>query len=187
MSLFARVSKIGNCWYIYGRFNHYIYLCELLTFHCNSYQRNSDTNEDNNCIQPYVSFESLLWNAISGSSYYKERKCSECNNDNFVKKIIFNGEVQVIKVFHLLRACDTNQKLNRLKVQIPFEVDLKSCLPYFANASDSIYILFAAINFYGPTVISGHYICHLFTKNYEKLYDDKTFTTKATKTVLGDQ
>ena len=104
-----------------------------------------------------------------------------------MKKIIFNGEVQVTKVFHLLRACDTNQKPNRLKVQIPFEVDLKSCLPYFANASDSIYILFAAINFYGPTVISGHYICHLFTKNYKKLYDDKTFTTKATKTVLGDR
>ena len=60
-------------------------------------------------------------------------------------------------------------------------------IPSFANASDSIYILFAAINFYGPTVTSGHYICHLFTKNYVKLCDDKTVTTKATKTVLGDR
>ena len=124
---------------------------------------------------------------MSGSSDYRERKSSECNDGNILKEIIFNGEAQVIKVFHLLRECDTNQKPNRLKVQIPFEVDLKSFLPSFANASDSIYILFAAINFYGSTVTYGHYICHLFTKNYTKLCDDKTVTTKATKTVLGDR
>ena len=93
----------------------------------------------------------------------------------------------MIKVFHLLRACDTNQKPNRLKVKIQFEVDLKSFLPSFENASDSIYILLAAINFYGQTVGSRHYNCYLFTKNYTKLCDNKTVTTKATKTVLGDQ
>ena len=92
---------------------------------------------------------------MSGSSDYRERKCSEYNNGNIFKEIIFNGEVQVIKVFHLLRACDTNQKPNRLKVKIPFEVDLKRFLPSFANTNYSIYILFAAINFYGPTVTSG--------------------------------
>ena len=112
-----------------------------------------------------VSFENLLWNTMSGSSDYRERKCSECNNGNIFKEIIFNGESQVIKVSHLLRAYNTNHKPNRLKVKIPFEVDLKSFLPSFANASDSIYILLAAINFYGPTVTSGHYNCHLFTKN----------------------
>ena len=123
---------------------------------------------------------------MPGSSDYRERKCSECNNGNIFKEIIFNGEAQVIKVFHLLGACDTNQKSNRLKVQIPFEVDLKSFLPSFANASDSIYILFAAINFYSPAVTSGHYICHLFTKNCAKLCDDKTIkvTTKSTKQFL---
>ena len=49
------------------------------------------------------------------------------------------------------------------------------------------YIMFAAINFYSPTVTSGHYICHLFTKNYAKLCNDKTVTRKATKTVFGDR
>ena len=86
---------------------------------------------------------------MSGSSDYRERKCSECNNGNIFQEIIFSGESQMIKVFHLLRACDSNQKPNRLKVKIPFEVDLKSFLPSFENASDSIYILLAAINFYG--------------------------------------
>ena len=47
--------------------------------------------------------------------------------------------------------------------------------------------MLAAINFYGQTVASRHYNCHLFTKNYTKLCNDKTVTTKATKTVLGDQ
>ena len=106
---------------------------------------------------------------MSGSSDYREKTCSECNNGNIFKEIIFNGEAQLIKVFHFLRACDTNQKPNRLKLQIPFEVDLKGFLPSFANASDSIYIFFAAINFYGPTVTSRHYIRHLFTKHYAKL------------------
>ena len=55
-----------------------------------------------------VSFENLLWNTMSGSSDYRERKCSEYNNGNIFKEIIFNGEAQVIKVFHLLRARDTN-------------------------------------------------------------------------------
>ena len=95
----------------------------------------------------HTSSENLLWNTISESSNYRERKCSEVINGSVFKVSIFNGETQVIKVFHLLRACDTNQKPNRLKVQIPFEVVLKSFLLYFANASDSTYILFAAINF----------------------------------------
>ena len=115
-----------------------------------------------------VSFENLLWNTMSGSSDNKERKCSECDNGNIFKEIIINGEAQVTKVFHLLRACDTNQSPNRQKVQIPFEVNLKSFLPSFANASDSIYILFAAINFHGPTFTCGDYICHLFTKKLRK-------------------
>ena len=62
-----------------------------------------------------------------------------------------------------------------MKVQIHFEVDLKCFLPLFANASDSIYILFPAINFYGPTVTFGHYVSYLFTKNYAKLCDDKSY------------
>ena len=103
-----------------------------------------------------VSFENRLWNTMSGSSDYREKKCSECNNGNIFKESIFNGGAQVVKVFHLLRACDTNQNPNRLKVQIPFEVDLKSFLPSFANASDPIYILFVAINFYGAIVTSGY-------------------------------
>ena len=74
----------------------------------------------------HVSFENLLWNTMSGSSDYRERKCPECNNGNIFNEIIFNGEAHSIKVFHLLRACDTNLKPNRLKVKIPFEVDLKS-------------------------------------------------------------
>ena len=123
-----------------------------------------------------VSCENLLWNTMSGSSDYRERKCSECNNGNIFKDIIFNGESPVIKVFHLLRACDTNQEPNRMKVKIPFEVEFVY-----------IYILPAAINFCGPTVTSRHYNCHLFTKNYTKLCDDETVTTKATKTVLRDQ
>ena len=123
-----------------------------------------------------VSCENLLWNTMSGSSDYRERKCSECNNGNIFKDIIFNGESPVIKVFHLLRACDTNQEPNRMKVKIPFEVEFVY-----------IYILPAAINFSGPTVTSRHYNCHLFTKNYTKLCDDETVTTKATKTVLRDQ
>ena len=45
--------------------------------------------------------------------------------------------------------------------------------------------MFSAINFYGPTGTFGHYICHLSTKNYAKLCDDKTVSTKATKAVLG--
>ena len=32
-----------------------------------------------------VSFENLLWNTMSGSSDYRERKCSECNNGNIFK------------------------------------------------------------------------------------------------------
>ena len=62
-----------------------------------------------------------------------------------------------------------------MKVQLHFEVDLKCFLPLFANASDSIYILFPAINFYGPTVTFGHHISYLFTKNYAKLCDDKSY------------
>ena len=68
---------------------------------------------------------------MSGSSDNGERKRLECNNGNILKGIIFNGEAQLIKVFHLLRACDTNQKPNRVKVQIPVEVDLKSFFTFF--------------------------------------------------------
>ena len=80
-------------------------------------------------VSSRISFKNILWNTMSGSSNYRERKCSEYNNGNIFKEIIFNGEAQVIKVFHLLGAYETNQKPNRLKVQIPFEVDLKSFLP----------------------------------------------------------
>ena len=36
-------------------------------------------------------------------------------------------------------------------------------------------------------LLPGHYNYNLFTKNYAKLCDDKTVTTNATKTVLGDR
>ena len=39
-----------------------------------------------------VSFKNLLWNTMSGSSDYRERKCSECNNGNIFQEIIFSGE-----------------------------------------------------------------------------------------------
>ena len=35
-----------------------------------------------------VSFENLLWNTMSGSSDYRQRKCSECNNGNIFKENI---------------------------------------------------------------------------------------------------
>ena len=59
-----------------------------------------------------ISSENLLWNTISESNNYRDRKCSKVNNGSVFKVIIFNGEAQVIKVFHLLRACDNNQKPN---------------------------------------------------------------------------
>ena len=95
---------------------------------------------------------------MSGSSDYREKACSECNNGNIFKEIIFNGEAQLIKVFHLLRACDTNQKPNRLKVQIPFEVDLKSFLPSFANFILCLPLLISTVQQLLPDIIFAIYL-----------------------------
>ena len=46
-------ASITNCNYISGRFSHYIYVPELLTFYCNNYQINSEKSKANDCIQPY--------------------------------------------------------------------------------------------------------------------------------------
>ena len=148
---------------------------------------NNDKNKANDCIQPCFLWKSFMeYHACYDQVTTGKGSAQSVIMVIFLRKI-FNDKAQAIKVFYLLRACDTNQKPNWLKVKIPFEVDLTRFLPSFTNASDSIYILFAAINFYGPTVTSRTLYLPSIYKNYAKLCDDKTVTTKATKTVLGDR
>ena len=99
----------------------------------------------------HVSFENLFWNTMSGSSDYRERKCPECNNGNIFNEIIFNGEAHVIKVFQLLRACDTNLKPNWHKSKNSIWSWPKTFFTFFCKCQ-WFYLYFVCSNSYFRTL-----------------------------------